>query len=128
MKDYSVVGHLNIVDRYLYNLRPEEPINPEGAMEYIEEILKMVIYDGKGIELNTSSFRYGLPILTPSVEILQLYHDLGGEILTLGSDAHGPDYIADHFDYACEVLSSIGFRYVCTFAERKPAFHRITSL
>lgn len=128
MKDYSVVGHLNIVDRYLHNLRPKEEINPKGAMEYIEEILKMVIYDGKGIELNTSSFRYNLPILTPSVEILQMYFDLGGEIITLGSDAHSPDYIADHFEYACEVLSSIGFRYVSTFREQKPDFIKITAL
>lgn len=127
-KQYSVVGHLNIVDRYLHHLLPKETLNPKSALEILEEILKMVIYDGKGIELNTSSYRYGLPILTPSVEILQLYRRLGGEIITLGSDAHTPEYIADHFDYACEVLERLGYRYVCTFTRLEPSFHKLTSL
>ncbi len=127
-KDYSVVGHLNIVDRYLHQLRPQERLNPPQALEIIEEILKMIIYDGKGIELNTSSFRYGLPILTPSVEILQMYRRLGGEIITLGSDAHSPEYIADHFDYGLEVLERLGYRYISTFSLREPSFVKLTSL
>src|SRR5699024_9812923 len=124
----SVVGHLNIVDRYLHQLRPQERLNPPQALEIIEEILKMIIYDGKGIELNTSSFRYGLPILTPSVEILQMYRRLGGEIITLGSDAHSPEYIADHFDYGLEVLERLGYRYISTFSLREPSFVKLTSL
>ena len=60
----------------------------------IDEILKMAIYDGKGIEINTSSFRYKLPDLTPSSYILKRYKELGGEIITTGSDSHNPAQVA----------------------------------
>lgn len=55
-----------------------------GVKEIITEILKQVIQDGKGIEVNTSSHRYGLKDLTPSRAILRLYKDLNGKIVTIG--------------------------------------------
>lgn len=127
-KDYSVVGHFNIVDRYLYHIRPGLPLNPPAAEEWIRPLLNMIIADGKGLELNTSSFRYNLPIYTPAREILQLYKELGGTIVTIGSDAHRPNYIADHFKDGCQLLESIGFKYLCTFQAGKPTFHKISSL
>ena len=93
--------------------------------EIIAEILKAAINDGKGIELNTSSWRYGLKDTQPSREILRLYHDLGGEILTLGSDAHSPEFIGANMDEAREILRSIGFRVFCTFEGMTPDFHAL---
>ncbi|MCI8284939.1 MAG: histidinol-phosphatase HisJ family protein [Firmicutes bacterium] len=116
-KDYCNLGHMNIVARYC-----------EGAPDFkdysdiCEAILKMIIEDGKGIELNTSSFRYNMSCTCPSEEILRLYLSLGGEILTMGSDAHTPDKIADHFEFAAEYLRSLGFKYLTTFKGRKPSF------
>lgn len=127
-KDYSVVGHFNLVDRYQYLFRPEEPLNPPEVMEIIREILKVIIYDGKGLEINTSSFRYKTPISVPAPEILRAYKELGGEIITLGSDAHTPEYIADHFDYAVDMLEAFDFKYVTAFRERKPEFIKISHL
>lgn len=57
-------------------------------MEIVERILHQVIADGKGIEVNTSCFAYGLADLTPSRRILELYRQMGGRIVTIGSDAH----------------------------------------
>ena len=124
-KDYSVIGHFNIVDRYLNYLRPEEAINPPGAMEYIREILKMIIYDGKGIEINTSSFRYGLSILTPALEILKVYKELGGEIITIGSDAHTPGHIGHQFKYINELLENFNYKYIATYDSMKPCLLKI---
>ena len=73
--------------------------------------------------MNTSSFRYGLPDLTPSREILELYHQLGGRILTIGSDAHAPDQLGDHIPEVQAVLKDIGFREFCTFEQMQPIFH-----
>ncbi len=81
-KNYSVLGHLDLIKRY-----DEAGIYPfENVKPMIEEILKIVIVDGKGIELNTSFHRYGLSDSMPSREILKLYRELGGEIITIGSD------------------------------------------
>jgi histidinol-phosphatase (PHP family) len=120
-KDYCCAGHLNIVARYC---EKESPAFGEYA-DIVEEILRMIIEDGKGIELNTSSWRYKMAETCPSKEILTMYRDLGGEIITTGSDAHTPDKIADHFETAYEYLKSLGFRYICTFSHREPEFHKL---
>lgn len=120
-KDYCCAGHLNLVARYSDQ---ESPAFKEYA-DIVEAILRMIIEDGKGIELNTSSWRYNMAETCPSKEILEMYRDLGGEIITTGSDAHTPDKITDHFEAAYEYLKSLGFRYVCTFSERKSEFHKL---
>ena len=119
-KDYCNVGHLNLVARYA-----EESADFRDYGEYVEAILKMIIEDGKGIELNTSSFKYKMTETCPSKEILTLYRQLGGEIITIGSDAHSPDRLADHFDYAVEYLQSLGFKYLASFRHRRPSFVRL---
>lgn len=127
-KDYSVLGHINLVDRYQHIFKPGDPLNPPEVMEIIREILKTVIYEGKGIEFNTSTFRYKTPISIPSPAILKLYKELGGEIITIGSDAHTPEYIAYNFKYAIEILEAHGFKYVSSFNEMKPDFIKISHL
>ena len=70
-KDYSVLGHLDLISRYDENgPYPFEKIKP-----MIQEILEIVIQDGKGIEINTSSHRYGLKDSQPSRDILKLYKE-----------------------------------------------------
>lgn len=127
-KDYSVLGHINLVDRYQHLYMPGEPLNPPEVMEIIREVLKIVIYDGKGIEFNTSAFRYRTPVTLPTTEILKMYKELGGEIITLGSDAHTPEYIALNFREAADLIGTLGFRYVCSFNEMQPDFIKVEHL
>ncbi len=88
-KDYSVLGHLDLITRY-----DEAGIYPfEDIKEIVTKILKIVIKDDKGIEVNTSSHRYGLKDLTPSRDILELYKELGGKIITIGSDTHQKNHL-----------------------------------
>ncbi len=120
-KDYSVLGHLDMIRRYdRAGAYPFEKIRP-----IVTEILKTAIADGKGIELNTSSFRYGLNDLTPSRDILKLYRKLGGRVLTLGSDSHKEEHIAYKLSYAREILKELGYTEFCTFDKMQPHFHRI---
>jgi histidinol-phosphatase (PHP family) len=117
-KDYDVLGHLNYIDRYTDRI----PI-PSGYMDIVEEILKIIIADGKGIEINTSSFRFGLgERTTPPKEILKLFKDLGGEIITIGSDAHSAQDVGYMFGPAIEMIRSAGLKYLSTFDQRKVAF------
>lgn len=120
-KDYSVLGHLDSITRYdkqgVYPFRRVRPI--------VEQILRCVIEDGKGIEVNTSSHRYGLSDTTPSVEILKLYRELGGTILTIGSDSHAPAYLGTHITETRALLRELGFRQFCTFDCMQPVFHSL---
>ena len=118
--DYSILGHLDHIQRY------NETIYPfEKSREIIVKILKKVIEDNKGIEVNISSFRYGLKELTPERDILKLYHELGGKIITIGSDAHKAENVGEHIPYIQEELKKIGFTDICTFDKMKPIFHKL---
>lgn len=120
-KEYSVLGHMDMLSRYDKNgIFPVREVKP-----LIAEILRTVIADGKGIEVNTSSHRYGLPDLTPCREILQLYRDLGGEILTLGSDTHRSEHLGAYMNETREELKTMGFRSFCTYEQMKPVFHKL---
>ena len=120
-KHYSVLAHLDLIVRYDKNgVYPFSEVK-----DLIAEILKTAIADGKGIELNTSSWHYGLADTQPSRDILRLYHDLGGRILTIGSDAHTTRYLADHIRDAQQILREIGFREICTFEGMEPEFHNL---
>ena len=121
-KDYSVLAHLDLIVRY-----DKEGVYPfEKVKDMIAEILKLAIEDGKGIELNTSSWKYGLKDTQPSRAILKLYKDLGGKIITAGSDAHVTKQLADHLDEGYRILKEeIGFTEICTFDHMKPVFHSL---
>lgn len=121
-KDYSVLGHLDLIKRYG---NYDKLLDDSLFSDIIEAILKQVIYDGKGIEINTSCYRYNLPDLTPSRNIISLYKDLGGEIITTGSDSHNPSQVAYQFDYIYTYLKESGFKYVSTFNKMKPEFKKI---
>lgn len=113
--DFDVLGHINVIDRYVDQI-PEDSY----YMDYVETILKFLIDKGKGIEINTSSFRYGLgERTTPPFNVLKLYIDLGGEIITTGSDAHRPKDVGHMLDFAQNMILNTGHKYVATFDNRK---------
>lgn len=118
-KNYSILGHIDLIKRYAPELVDND------FHDVLQEMFTILIPAGKGIELNTSGVRYGLPNGLPSDDVLKLYKNCGGEIITLGSDAHKPEDIAYQFKESYELLKSIGFKYVTTFDNQKPIFHAI---
>lgn len=118
-KDYSVLGHLDLIKRYdKAGVYPFERVRP-----VIAEILKTAIADGKGIEVNTSSHRYGLTESMPSAELLRLYRELGGSIVTIGSDSHAPAHLGTYIEEAKQLLRDLGFESFCTYQRMEPVFH-----
>ena len=91
----------------------------------VSEILKTVIEDGKGIEFNTSYRRYGLKDTTPSADILKRYKELGGEIITIGSDSHAPAHLGSGIEEAKQFLKSLGFLFFCTYDSMRPSYHNL---
>ena len=79
----------------------------------------------KVLEINTSSHRYGLKDSTPSRDILKLYKELGGKIITIGSDSHKSEHLGAYIDEAKELLKEIGFDSFCTLEKMKPIFHQL---
>lgn len=75
--------------------------------------------------MNTSCFRYRLSDLTPGKEILKLYRQMGGEIITIGSDAHTPKWIGWESAGVQEELREMGFSGLYTFENMKPVRHEL---
>lgn len=114
--DFDVLGHLDLVQRYAFNTGGVYDFN--NYKEIIHEILKTLISNGKGIEVNTSGLKNRL--LFPKLEIIQMYKDLKGEIITVGSDSHNYDRVGENIESTYNLLKDIGFKYVFTFENRKP--------
>lgn len=119
---YCVLAHVDVLRRY--DPAGEYPF--EKSRDIIAEILRTAIGKGKGIEMNTASWRYELKDVQPCRQILRLYRDLGGEILTIGSDAHRPERLGGNLDDARAILrDEFGFRYGCTFENMEPTFYKL---
>ena len=119
--NYDVVGHIGYLTRFCPYDNPELLADD---FDVLDEILKTVIVKGKGIEINTVGFKKFNQSI-PSVSIIKRYFRLGGEIITVGSDAHDVTRVGDHIDWAYDTLKSIGFRYVTTYLKRKKIWRKI---
>ena len=118
--NFDVYGHLDYVVRY--GPSKGKDFKVELYRELFEEILKKIISMGKGIEVNTAGYKYGLCRPHPTPEILKLYKELGGNILTIGSDAHKTEHLAYDFEKARLLLLNLGFTRYTVFENRKPIF------
>lgn len=121
--DFDVLGHLDYIVRYGKNR--ERAYLENDFREVTDEILRILISRGQGLEVNSAGLKYGLPFAHPHDRILKRYLELGGEVLTIGADAHKPEHIAYDFDIIEKHLKNIGFRYYTRFRNRTPEFLKL---
>jgi HisJ family histidinol phosphate phosphatase len=120
---FQTLGHLDYVVRY--GKSREKEYSYTDYADIIDEILKLLIEKKKGLEVNSAGLKYGLPFAHPHPDVLKRYRELGGEIITIGADAHKPEHIAYDFAKAEEILKSCGFKYYTEFFEQKPVFKQL---
>ena len=120
--EFDVLGHLTYPSKA--KAHPTHiPIDLNTHKEIVAEIFKVLIAKGKGIEINTSGVDRCNAYL-PSPDYLRLFKDLGGQIVTVGSDAHTADRVGQYCSEACRIVQDI-FGYVCTFENHQPIFHKL---
>jgi len=116
--NFNVLGHLDYIKRYMpYDYDSKDHLI---GFDIIVEILKELIRKNKGIEVNTSGYRHVSNSPMPHFDIVSEYKNLGGSIITLGSDAHQVQNIAYNFQTTIHRLKEIGFDTITTFAKMKP--------
>lgn len=118
--EMDVYGHIDYVVRYGPNQNREYSYG--RYQDILDEILRTLVSRHVGIELNTGGFHYGLGEPNPCAAIIRRYRELGGEIITVGADAHKPENVAHSFEKAAEILRECGFRYYTVFKDRQPEF------
>lgn len=120
LNTYDVAGHIDYIVRY--GPTKTACYNYEAFRDILDAILITVIRQGKGIECNTAGYRKGIHQPNPSKEILKRYRELGGEIITIGSDAHSPKDLGCDFQTAKDLLMECGYTYYTEFQRRQPEF------
>lgn len=121
---FDVLGHITYALRYIQG-NQNIPVDMTPYQDIIREIFKTVIEKGKGIEINTSGLRQKFGDTFPSFEYIKLYRELGGEILTVGSDSHTTADLAKGVREGIEIAAQAGFTRIAYFKERKPYFINI---
>ena len=120
---FQTLGHLDYVVRY--GKSREKEYSYTDYADIIDEILKLLIEKEKGLEVNSAGLKYGLPFAHPHPDVLKRYRELGGEIITIGADAHKPEHIAYDFGKVEELLKACGFKYYTEFLKQKPVFKQL---
>ncbi len=115
-------GHLDYVVRY--GLEKDKHYSYQKFSDEIDAILQLLIEKQIALEVNTAGLRM-LSFPNPHPDVIRRYRELGGELLTIGSDAHSPDVLGYGFAQLPELLRSCGFTYYTVFRERKPEFHKL---
>lgn len=120
--DFDVLGHLTYISKARAHPSPR-PVPYEEHRDIIDEILRLLVKKDKGMEMNTSGVDRCGDFL-PYAVYFRRFQELGGQIVTVGSDAHNWQRVGQYSDRACAILKDI-FGYVCTFEGRKPIFHKL---
>ncbi|NHJ12942.1 MAG: histidinol-phosphatase HisJ family protein [Candidatus Thorarchaeota archaeon] len=122
-KMFDILGHLDIYRRYgeeFYGAEVNQLWKP-----YIEDLVKKMKREGVGFEVNTSSWRRGLPEPMPEEPLVKELVSRGISTVTVGSDSHEPRTIGDGIQRAFDMLLGVGLRHITTFSHRKPNRTRI---
>lgn len=120
--NFDVLGHLNYVCKSEHN-PTHKPLHYKEYSDICDEIMKTIAQKGIGMEINTSGVdRVG--DFLPSIEFIKRFKELGGEIITVGSDAHDDTRVGQYISEALEIAKEV-FGYVCTFENRKAIYHKL---
>ena len=120
---FQTLGHLDYVVRY--GKSREKEYSYTDYADIIDEILKLLIEKEKGLEVNSAGLKYGLPFAHPHPDVLKRYRELGGEIITVGTDAHKTQDVGSYLDLASEILQLCGFKYYTIYEKRSPEYHKL---
>lgn len=118
LKDFDIMGHYDYIARYAPY--PQESVLYRDFSDIFDEMFRYLISEGKALEINTKSYQdHKGRHPQPDPEVFLRYRELGGEIISLGSDSHDPQRPGDRFDSFAEFLRHLGFRWTAHFEKRR---------
>lgn len=122
--DFDVLGHITYPGRYYY-LAAKKRVDYSRFYEQYKKLFQVLAERGKGIEVNASGLFGETKETMPDLELLKLYRECGGEVVTTGSDAHKKEQVGFAMKEAAALLQEAGFSYITAFEKRKPLFHKL---
>lgn len=116
---FDVLAHLTYPLRYMIGERGLK-VDLDRFGDKIDQILRKLVSDSKALEINTSGLRQPLGTTLPTADIVQRFRDLGGEYITIGSDAHNADDIGSGVETGLKIAQACGFTCVTIFQNHTP--------
>ncbi|MGM9742037.1 MAG: histidinol-phosphatase HisJ family protein [Candidatus Cryptobacteroides sp.] len=121
---FDIMGHYDYVARYAPY--PQCSILLKDFPDVMDEILRYLAENGKALEINTKTYQsYSGRVPEPDRDILRRFRELGGEMLSFGSDSHDAGHVGFNFGRMSGFVKSCGYRYAVHFEKRKPVMCRI---
>jgi histidinol-phosphatase (PHP family) len=117
--EFDSLGHLTYPLRYIEGDHGI-PVDLTRHQEAIDQVFRALIQNGKALEVNTSGFRQKIGRALPDLPLLRRYRELGGELVTIGSDAHSTKDLGRGIDEGMDLLKEAGFRYLAVYERRRP--------
>jgi len=123
---FDCMSHIGYTRRYMLAAGYDAVITLDRYGDQLDQIYRTLIQNGRGIEINCSGFRHaGIATAIPDLPLLKRYRELGGEIITIGTDAHRVADAGLFLREGCDLLAEAGFRYVCLYRNRTPEFIKL---
>ncbi|MEP7286005.1 MAG: histidinol-phosphatase HisJ family protein [Chloroflexota bacterium] len=116
---FNIMSHMDVIKRMGYQVYNRFDITEYE--EYVRPVLAACIRQQIAPEINTSALRMSVNQTHPTVEVIRWYREMGGELLSIGSDSHRPDQLGAGLDKAIAIAKDAGFTRLTKFANRKVA-------
>ncbi|MCR5484187.1 MAG: histidinol-phosphatase HisJ family protein [Clostridiales bacterium] len=116
---FDSLAHLTYPLRYIcgeHNIK----VDLRDYSDEIDNILKVLVKNGRALEINTSGLRQKLKKTMPDVDVIARYRELGGEFITIGSDAHYAEFLGAGIPKGMEIAEKCGFKKITFFENREP--------
>jgi histidinol-phosphatase (PHP family) len=117
--DFDILAHMDVVKRYGFDEYGN--YDPRKYEADIRAVLRTCAQRDIALEVNTGTLRRPIQQTSPSAEILTWFHEEGGRWITIGSDAHSPEYVGAGFEKAIRSISNAGFEHLASFTTRQPS-------
>ena len=118
LEDFDIMGHYDYIVRYAPY--PVTSIRYRDFGDIFDEMFRYLIHEGKALEINTKSYEgHRGRMVELDNDVLLRYREMGGEILSLGSDSHEPSRVGAGFVRHAEFLKAMGFRWTAHYESRR---------
>lgn len=119
-RDFDTLAHINMTVRYA--AMQGTSLSMEPYYDRLLKLFKTLVSREKALEINMSSVYSPLGVPLPTVDVLRLYKEAGGELLTVGSDAHLVEHVGRGVSDAYLYAKEAGFDKITVYTKRKPEF------
>lgn len=116
---FDTLAHLTYPVRYIIG-EQKKPLDMSRYSDKIDTILKILVEKGKALEINTSGLRQPLGDTMPNISIVKRFRELGGELITVGSDAHYAEHLGAGIEEGMRIAKECGFDCISLFKNREP--------